>query len=325
MAVAAGDEPYHLLRPAYANHVWHMDLACLRILWLRFTIAAVLDGFSRKLLALRVYRRTPRSRDVLRLVQDAIRACGMPRFLITDHGTQFRKKFHVALARMKVRHVRGRVRSPFLNGKLERVFRTFRIWWRMVLVAVCGRAMQRRLDSYRFWYNAHRPHSALGGRTPEEAWMGQRLAEAIPLRALDAAKAWIEVRRGRCRGGAFSESQAMGKSYHEFLIRGIVPVRRKWEGKKWVPRVCPYASDSHRWKRLADTQKSSCAEQPADPCFGGERRRHWTHRLRPAPSTGLACEPLSVPHHVPMTHSPTSPPRLRPDPWHPIFRPRPPA
>ncbi len=65
-------------------------------------------------------------------------------------------QFNVGLTHMKIRHVRGPVRAPFFNGKMERAFRTFRIWWRMVLVAACGRGMQRRIDSYRHWYNTHR-------------------------------------------------------------------------------------------------------------------------------------------------------------------------
>jgi transposase InsO family protein len=123
MTAAAGVEPHHLLRPTHPNHVWHVDLTALRILWFRFTAAAILDGFSRKLLRLRVYSSSPRQRDLARLVQSAARKFGTPRFLITDHGTQFRNRFHAAMAGLNIRHVKGRVRSPYLNGKMERAFR----------------------------------------------------------------------------------------------------------------------------------------------------------------------------------------------------------
>ena len=96
--------------------------------------------------------------------------------------------------------MRGRVRAPFLNGKMERAFRTLRIWWRQILVAASSRGVQCRLDTYRFWYNAHRSHSALKDLTPEEAWTGIRLPDVIPLRACEPAKAWIDLRRLRCRG-----------------------------------------------------------------------------------------------------------------------------
>src|SRR5690606_18751344 len=112
-----GVEPHHLLRPEAPNRVWHMDLATLRVLWLRFTIAAVLDGCTRRLLRLKVYGRTPGTRTMLALVRGAADEFGTPRFLITDHGPQFRRRFKAGLKAAGVRHVRGRVRAPFLNGK----------------------------------------------------------------------------------------------------------------------------------------------------------------------------------------------------------------
>ena len=199
MSAAIGP-PHHLLLPRRPNDLWHLDLSSLRILWFRFTLAAVLDGFSRRLLQLRVYVGTPRQRDMIRLVRRAAHHYGVPRFLITDHGTQFRGRLHAALVRMNIRHVKGRVRAPYLNGKVERVFRTFRIWWTLVLCGLSRPAIQRRLDDYRHWYNHHRPHSALKGLTPDEAWAASSPPEPIHIRSRDPIKPWIEVRRINCRG-----------------------------------------------------------------------------------------------------------------------------
>jgi transposase InsO family protein len=95
MAEPLGEEPDHLLTPTEPNQVWHMDFTCLRILWWQFTLAAVLDGFSRKLLCLRLYCRRPRSADVICLLRSLIGEYGKPRSLITDHGCQFRKRVAV--------------------------------------------------------------------------------------------------------------------------------------------------------------------------------------------------------------------------------------
>jgi transposase InsO family protein len=160
MAAAVGAAPHHLLIPEHPNHVWHMDLTLLQVLWFRFTVAAILDGFSRRLLQLHVYARTPRQRDLIHLLQIATKYSGAPRFLITDHGTQFRGHFHTAMERMKIRHVKGRVRAPNLNGKVERAFRTFRIWWRLVLCGLMRSGIQRRLDNYQHWYNVSVPSTA---------------------------------------------------------------------------------------------------------------------------------------------------------------------
>jgi len=50
MALPLGKKPHHLLRPERINRVWHIDLPSVQILWLRFSVAAILDGFSRRLL-----------------------------------------------------------------------------------------------------------------------------------------------------------------------------------------------------------------------------------------------------------------------------------
>jgi putative transposase len=200
MATPMGDEPDHLLTPTGPNHVGHMDFTCLRILWFQFPLAAVLDGFSRKLLALRLYCHRPCSLDALRLVRNLIAEYGKPHFLITDHGCQFRKQFFATVTAWGIHHVRGRVRAPFWNGKMERLFRTFRIWWRGVLTGLSRTSIQRRCDGYQFWYNTCRPHSALDGLTPEEAWQGQDLPQPLPLRACDGTRPQITVRRVPCRG-----------------------------------------------------------------------------------------------------------------------------
>jgi hypothetical protein len=109
--------PHDLLLPTQPNHVWHMDLTSIRLLWLRFTIAAILDGFSRKLLALKVFVKIPKQTDVIRLVRATAGNSGKPQFLITDHGTQFRKRLHEKTESLGIHHVKAKVRALYLNGK----------------------------------------------------------------------------------------------------------------------------------------------------------------------------------------------------------------
>ena len=200
MALPLGKEPRHLLAPKRIDRVWHVDLLTVQILWLRFNVAAILDGFSRRLLCLRVYRRTPRARDMAALVRRVAQQFGKPRFVITDHGTQFRRRFRSAMKKMDIIPVQARVRAPYLNGKLERAFRTFRVWWRLVLTGLTQRGIQRRLDHFGTWFNESRPHSALQGRTSQEAWEGRVLPEPVSIRARDQLQPQIEVRRSHYCG-----------------------------------------------------------------------------------------------------------------------------
>jgi len=194
--------PYHILRPTSPNRTWHLDLATIDILWMRFYVAALLDGYSRKLLALCVYCDAPTTANMLALVRAAIREFGAPRFLVTDHGTQFRSRFRQAVKRKGVAHVQGRVRSCQFNGKLERWVRTFRIWQRVTLFAWRLPSIQRKLDIYREWYNHERPIFGLGCRTPDELWAGAACPAqaAVPLRETDPLKPALDIHRFAYRG-----------------------------------------------------------------------------------------------------------------------------
>jgi transposase InsO family protein len=134
------------------------------------------------------------------LVRRMAKEFGKPRFVITDHGAQFRRQFRTATKKTGIIAVQGRVRAPYLNGKIERTSRTFRIWWRLVLAGLTQRGIQRRLDQFGAWFNEHRAHSALHGRTPREAWQGHVLSAPVPIRARDQRQPQIDVRRRHHRG-----------------------------------------------------------------------------------------------------------------------------
>ena len=194
--------PYHILRPRRINRTWHLDLTVLSVLGRRFHIAALLDGFSRKLLALKVYARTPTWVMMRSLVGRAARTHGVPRFLVTDHGCQFRYRFKRSVKRLGIAVVKGPVRSFRFNGKAERFFRTLKLWMRPTLFAWfpdkvrVARRMQRQLDCFRDWYNARRPHQSLGARTPDQEWTGDGIPTAIAIRAREPQPIIHVARRG---------------------------------------------------------------------------------------------------------------------------------
>ena len=199
-----GRKPHHLLAPSEINQVWHTDLCSLRILWVKFTVIALLDGYSRKLLALRVCRGSATSKQVIAVLQESVRVYGQPKFLITDHGCQFRTVFKQAVGLMGITPIQGRVRQPNFNGKVERFFRTFRGWQRLQLLPMSIHFIGEKVRGRGFqgWYNEHRPHAAHGvhGLTPEEVWRGAEPIEPISFRARDQESPTIQVKRRSCRG-----------------------------------------------------------------------------------------------------------------------------
>ena len=163
----------HLLKPDHPHHVWHTDITEIRVLWKRFEIAAVLDGFSRKLLAIRSFARRPNTNDMNLLIKDAVRRSdAYPEFLISDHGSQFQRRFKEACELQGIKHVKGKVRVWQLNGKIERFFRTMKGWMRSTWMIPSTDGMQTRLNQYQIWYNEHRVHAAHESHTPEDRIKG---------------------------------------------------------------------------------------------------------------------------------------------------------
>ena len=193
-----------LLRPAEPNRVWHADLTEIRVLWARFQIMAVLDGYSRKLLALVAFRGSASTRDLLRIIRTAVRETGTaPRFLITDHGPQFKKVCRAAARSLGTTPVHSRVGGWQLNAKIERQFRTMKHWRRRAVLPLGRRALQRRLDAYRHWYNDLRPHAAHDALTPAEASVKMTLPKPVVYRRQGKVEPVISVRRRRVRGDPY--------------------------------------------------------------------------------------------------------------------------
>jgi len=191
----------HLMDPCLPHTVWHIDLTELRVLWCRFEVAAVLDGYSRKLLVLRVFHHRPTSVDMIRLIGRCVRHEGRsPRFIISDHGAQFRNSFGRACEQRGIKHVRGKVGVWQLNAKIERFFRTLKAWQRRAWIAPNPRSVQRRLDAFCAWYNEYRLHSA-HGLTPNEAAMQiERRTEPMTIRQKGDVEPTIRVTRQSVRG-----------------------------------------------------------------------------------------------------------------------------
>jgi transposase InsO family protein len=120
----------------------------------------------------------------------------------TDRGQEFFA--HEVQGRLRERRIKFRPirpRSPHLNGKVERVQRTaLEEFWATADLKDPNLAPQ--LEAWRAFYNQHRPHTALSGRTPAERV--EELTPTIPTReavqaAYDPKKEFIRTQNSRYR------------------------------------------------------------------------------------------------------------------------------
>jgi transposase InsO family protein len=86
----------------------------------------------------------------------------------TDNGHEFQVKFHWHLEDMGVRHAYIKPRTPRLNGKVERSHGTDQREFYQLLTYKDDVDLNAKLAEWEAFYNYHRPHGSLGGKTPYE-------------------------------------------------------------------------------------------------------------------------------------------------------------
>jgi len=130
---------------------------------------------------------------------------GMPfpvQHVQTDRGGEFfAHEVQKRLQDWRIEFRPNRPRAPHLNGKVERVQRTaLEEFW--PTVSLEAPELPGRLEDWRRFYNQHRPHTSLGGKTPAERI--KDLVEVIPSAeaihaAYDPAKEIIRPQNTRRR------------------------------------------------------------------------------------------------------------------------------
>ncbi|MBI5287493.1 MAG: transposase [Chloroflexi bacterium] len=155
------------------DHVWLIDITRVNLLFGLATvhIAAVLDAYTRRIVAIDLCAREPTAAWMCKLLDAAIGAAGRaPRHLITDHGAQFTAKRFTRLARRrKIRRRFGAVGEHSSIALIERLWRTLRYealpLWSGFLPP---EELRRYLHRWARWYRLERVHQGIEGLTPAE-------------------------------------------------------------------------------------------------------------------------------------------------------------
>ena len=110
---------------------------------------------------------------VLRMLQDKYGV--RPAAVMTDNGAEFKNAtnpakhpFERMLMELECKHYYTKPYKPQPNGKIERFWRT--LYEDILDEAEFGNmdALQEELFGYLLYYNEHRPHQSLDGKTPSE-------------------------------------------------------------------------------------------------------------------------------------------------------------
>lgn len=164
--------PYLLRKLAVTrpNQVWAIDITYIPMARGFVYLAAVVDWFSRRVLAWRVSI----SMDVgfcIEAVEEALDRYGPPEILNSDQGSQFTSMVFTGLLRDNGIAIsmdgRGSWRDNVFVERLWRSIKYEEVYLRAYDTVSDARAS---IGRYLSFYNARRPHSSLDRMTPDEAY-----------------------------------------------------------------------------------------------------------------------------------------------------------
>ena len=147
----------------HPNSLWQIDHSQHKIKdkW----VVSVVDDCSRKSLAFTPVNEVT-TEVVIKIIDDLIKIYGKPKQILTDNGSAYglkskHSKFDRKLKSRGIKHIRGTVHSPTTQGKVERLFQTFKREFKFC---------KEDVELWRMRYNHFRPHTSLEKKTPDEVY-----------------------------------------------------------------------------------------------------------------------------------------------------------
>ncbi len=191
--VPGGEPPPEAKRTVQARHpghTWNIDITVVPmtgglwcpalpfswpILWpFCWHVAAIVDHFSRRVVGFEVFRKAPSAAQVCDLVDLTVAMAGRaPKYLISDQGCQFQSDYIECCDSHGIQPRFGAIGKSGSIALLERFWSTLKTaGMRKVLVPYELARMREEVRVFCLWYNSTRPHSSLGGATPDEVYFG---------------------------------------------------------------------------------------------------------------------------------------------------------
>jgi transposase InsO family protein len=123
-----------------------------------------LDDCSRYLPAIELYTEATTD-NLLNLTDHALSHGRTPSQVLSDHGPQFysdngKRRFTLYLESHGIQHITGSIGKPTTQGKIERFFQTFQLYYPRF----------NDLNQFREYYN-NKPHRSLNCKTPAQVYL----------------------------------------------------------------------------------------------------------------------------------------------------------
>lgn len=159
------------------NEMWQTDITHWQLAGgTDVEILNMIDDHSRLFLASQAFS-TVKAVDVVEVFHKAASLHGLPASLLSDNGAVFTGYYRKGkvlleseLERLGIEFKNSRPYHPQTCGKIERLHQTLKRYLARQPPAKTLTELQAQLDTFVHYYNTTRPHRALHGRTPLQAY-----------------------------------------------------------------------------------------------------------------------------------------------------------
>jgi putative transposase len=180
------------------SHTMHADLTVVPnsggfwTNWFPFTLSQtwptcfwllnVVDHYSRRSMGFAVFKSEPSSEEVTAALgrmwlKEGVR----PKHLIVDQGPMFKcKHFKKWCKNLNIKYRFGAVGQHGSIAVIERFHRTVKEILRLIIIPEEQSLFETEMDFIVRWYNEHRPHETLDGKTPNEVYFSRKAANEQP-------------------------------------------------------------------------------------------------------------------------------------------------
>ncbi len=160
----------HVLGP-YEGQLWSIDLMrCESIALRTYWVLVVMDQYTRRIIGFGIHAGGVDGMALCRMLKQAIRGVtALPKYLSSDHDPLYRfHQWEGNLRVLNVQEIKTVPQVPLSHPFIERLIGTLRRECLDQLLFWTATDLEMKLTAFRDYFNRHRSHAALKGKTPIE-------------------------------------------------------------------------------------------------------------------------------------------------------------
>ena len=155
---------------SFPNQAWSIDITFIKMEHSHMYLTAIIDWYSRMIVGWNLADNLD-SMYAIQAVRDAVSSHGAPAILNSDQGSQFTSsEYKQCLSDLHIRQSMDGKSRWADNIMIERWFRSLKTEEIYINEYGSPRELRQRISRYIDQYNNERPHSAINGRSPVDAY-----------------------------------------------------------------------------------------------------------------------------------------------------------